>query len=140
MKETTNNKSLDPESVIASGFFIIIIMTEQEQRKLAANIVSKLDPSLANIILDNYNCYDEIINAVKPYRDKILGMWQDTWPQVWAYRWAFIIGDRNIMRDWVTESKWAYRWACDVGDKDVMRPIVFKDPYWKDEWVKHFGE
>ena len=141
----------------------MIMMTEQEQRKLAANIVSKLDPALRDIILGNDTCYDEIINAVKPYRDKILAMWDDTWPQQWAYRWAYRVGDRDVMRDrvtesmwayqWalgigdrdvmrdrVTESAWAYRWAIDIGDKDIMRPIVFKDPYWKGHWIRHFGE
>lgn len=32
------------------------------------------------------------------------------------------IGDREIMRDRVTESKWAYCWALDIDDRE-MREI-----------------
>ena len=157
-----------------------------DQRKLAASIVAETDPSLRDVILDEDNCYEEILKALKPHRDKILAMWEDSWPQEWAYEWARRIGDRHVMRDrvmepnraywwaidigdrdvmrdritesawayqWtihigdrdvmrdrITESEWAYEWAIDIGDRDVMRPIAFKDPVWKDEWVKHFGE
>jgi len=32
-------------------------------------------------------------------------------PERWAYYWALDIGDREIIRDRITEPEWAYRWA-----------------------------
>lgn len=42
----------------------------------------------------------------------------------WAYCWALNIGDREYMKQFVTESEWAYKWALDIGDKEHMKQFV----------------
>jgi hypothetical protein len=56
-----------------------------------------------------------------------------------AYEWACIIGDKEIMRDRVTESKYSYNWACEIGDREIMIDRV-TDPYWAYCWARDIGD
>jgi hypothetical protein len=55
-----------------------------------------------------------------------------------AHKWASHVGDREIMRDRVTDSIWAYRWARDIGDKKIMRERI-TDTFWLACFDKHFS-
>jgi hypothetical protein len=54
-----------------------------------------------------------------------------------AFKWAWYIGNREIMINKVTESKWAYAWASWIGDVQLMKPRVIV-LQWVDEWNKRF--
>jgi hypothetical protein len=56
-----------------------------------------------------------------------------------AYHWAINIGDREIMRDRVTESKWAYYWACEIGDREIMIDRV-TEPIYAYYWAIEIGD
>jgi hypothetical protein len=56
-----------------------------------------------------------------------------------AFQWAKNIGNREIMRDHITESKWAYCWALTFGDKEIMRDHV-TDSQHAFYWAVNFGD
>jgi len=55
----------------------------------------------------------------------------------WAYWWAYYIGNRDIMINKITESAWAYGWARDIGNKDIMKSRV-TEPKWIIVWNIRF--
>jgi hypothetical protein len=57
----------------------------------------------------------------------------------WAYQWAKVIGDREIMRDRVTNSEWAYYWARDIGDHEIMRERI-TESQWAYIWARKIGD
>ena len=89
-----------------------------EDRKLGA----KLFPKIAEVILDEDNCYPEIFTAFRKHYS--LDDLPAEIPSVWAYYWARLIGDRDVMRDRVTDSYWAYEWARTIGDREIMRDRI----------------
>ena len=60
-------------------------------------------------------------------------------PERWAYYWARDIGDREIMRDRITESRWAYYWALNIGDRDIMRDRITESG-WAYYWAHDIGD
>jgi hypothetical protein len=60
-------------------------------------------------------------------------------PSRWAFWWGFHVGDREIMRDKVTESEWAYTWARYIGDREIMRDRVTESE-WAYKWALRFGD
>jgi hypothetical protein len=57
----------------------------------------------------------------------------------WAYVWAKYIGDKEIMIDRVTESQWAYCWAKVIGDREIMRDRI-TDSEWAFCWAREIGD
>ncbi len=55
-----------------------------------------------------------------------------------AYRWAMYIGNTDIMIDRVTDSKYAYLWARDIGNKDIMINHI-TDSKWAYYWARDIG-
>ncbi len=79
---------------------------------------------LAILETNSHNWCEELIGKIKEY---LVGFPNDT-PLVdmlngvtseWAFYWGRDIGDREIMRERVTESKWAYFWARQIGDREI---------------------
>jgi hypothetical protein len=60
-------------------------------------------------------------------------------PSEWAYGWAKDIGDKEVMRDRITESEWAYYWAGNIGDKEIMRDRVTESE-WAYKWARNIGD
>jgi hypothetical protein len=58
---------------------------------------------------------------------------------LWAYYWARNIGDREHMMQFVTESGWAYLWADDIGDSEHMKQFVTESE-WAYEWARNIGD
>ncbi len=56
-----------------------------------------------------------------------------------AYYWSIQIGDREIMRDRVTNSRWAYYWARNIGDREVMRDSI-TETEWAYYWARDIGD
>jgi len=108
-------------------------MTDTEQRKLGLRLIKGLDcPELREAIRSGY--WGEIMAAARPFRDELLPrLLEMDIPSEWAHYWALYIGNRELMRDRVTDPEWAFYWACNIGDQDVMRARV-TEPKWKLEW------
>jgi hypothetical protein len=56
-----------------------------------------------------------------------------------AFSWAWHLGDREIMIDRVTDSEWAYVWALEIGDREIMRDRV-TESYWAYCWARNIGD
>jgi hypothetical protein len=56
-----------------------------------------------------------------------------------AIGWAYFVGDREYMKQFVTEQKWAYYWACDIGDQEYMKQFV-TDSTWAYCWARDIGD
>jgi hypothetical protein len=56
-----------------------------------------------------------------------------------AFGWAKMIGDREHMRQFVTEPRWAYYWARKFGDREHMMQFV-TDPVWAYMWASDIGD
>ena len=41
-----------------------------------------------------------------------------------AYNWALEIGDRDRMKERITDPEWAYHWAKNIGDKEYMQQFI----------------
>lgn len=108
-------------------------MNYQQQRNLGA----KLFPEYAAVILDEGNCFDELFEAIP--REQVLAC-REILPG-WAYKWAIrSLGDRELMRPFITEAEWAIRWAAEFPeDREVMRPFV-TDSRWAYWWTCAFPE
>jgi hypothetical protein len=55
-----------------------------------------------------------------------------------AYRWAYYIGNRDIMINHINESEWAYWWARGIGNQDVMINSVTESGH-AFEWAYYIG-
>ena len=56
-----------------------------------------------------------------------------------AYRWAMSVGDKEYMKQFVTDSENAYYWAEDIGDRKHMKQFV-TDSYWAYKWAVDIGD
>lgn len=56
-------------------------------------------------------------------------------PSQWAYYWGRDHGDRELMRNHVTESIWAFLWTSRIGDREMMFYRV-TDPIWVSRWMQ----
>lgn len=109
-------------------------MTYANQRKLFA----KKLPEMADIVLSKRNCYRKICDAIvdKGLQKKAREVVLNANISEWAYKWAYLIGDRDIMRERVIDSEWAYRWAYLIGDRGIMRERVI-DKKWMNAWAQN---
>ena len=80
-------------------------MKYKDQRSSAA----KLFPEIVGIIMNNSYCFTNILGAINadPVLNQRALSLKDI-PSEWTYRWAKFIGDKDHMRQFVTESEWAY--------------------------------
>lgn len=101
-------------------------MSYELHREVAKELFPELDLS---------GCYKAIFARIKDVRPLIDGK---VILSEWAYQWALLIGDRDVMIDRVTDSEWAYRWARDIGDADVMIDRV-TESYWAYMWALFIG-
>jgi hypothetical protein len=56
----------------------------------------------------------------------------------YAYRWARVIGNRDIMINRITDSEYAYRWARFIGNQDIMIDHI-TDSHWAYCWARFIG-
>jgi hypothetical protein len=111
-------------------------MNYEDQRQLAIDLFSHLDPKLEWVITYKNNCFYEITGHLSVHRKEVLEIIKDIEiPSEWAYKWAIWIGDHDVMIDKVTESKWAYFWARHIGDHGIMNERV-TDIEWRRWWDK----
>ena len=110
-------------------------MDYKEYRELGLRLYGDIS-ELREVITTK--CWAEILKTAKIYKDQVIAK-VDQWPSQWAYCWACDIGDREIMRDKVTESQWAYMWASYIGDRDIMRDKVTESE-WAYYWALHLGD
>ena len=54
-----------------------------------------------------------------------------------AYRWAYYLGNMDIMIDKITESVWAFWWARHIGDRGIMKSRV-TESVWIENWNNFF--
>ena len=86
-------------------------------------------------ILESGKFYKEEAKKALKYlerfsEDATLAEIAEGFPAKWAYLWAKEIGDKEIMRERITDSEWAYYWTRDIGDRKVMAERI-TDLYWK---------
>lgn len=91
-------------------------------RQLAAEMF----PFLRDVVLDGDNCYFEIMDEAKKHRTEILEIIQDkTIPTEWAYYWAKHVGDRDVMRERVTETVWVDLWRKYIDKEQVACGVKY---------------
>jgi hypothetical protein len=77
---------------------------------------------------------------MRPYREEVLRRIEgETIPPEFAYQWGHHNGDREMMRDHITEDQWAFRWAIFIGDRKMMRDRI-TDPFWVVRWNRIFPD
>jgi len=79
---------------------------------------------------------DEFMLLLEKYDENMMFddfLSKETIPSAWAYYWSYFIGDREIMKDMIRESKWAYFWSVNFGDCEIMRDRI-TDPEWALYW------
>ena len=57
----------------------------------------------------------------------------------YAYYWACKIGDKEHMKQYVTDSENAYLWARNIGDKEYMKQYI-KDSEYAYYWACNIGD
>ena len=112
-------------------------MDHREQRVLAREVFAGI-PEMVAVVGNEDCCFDDIAEVAKQHREACLAT-VDQWPSEWCYRWACNIGDREVMRDRVTESEWCYYLARCIGDREIMRDRVTESKwcYW---WARGIGD
>ncbi len=55
-----------------------------------------------------------------------------------AYRWAYYIGNRDIMIDKINDSEYAYYWARYIGNQDIMIDLI-SESINAFEWAYYIG-
>jgi len=103
---------------------------DAKSREFGLRLIQGLNcPKLRKTIY-RHGCWDEVMDAAKPLRDKLLPRLQTIEiPSAWAFYWVLRIGDRELMRDRITGSKYAYWWGVCIGDRDCMRDRVTESNY-----------
>lgn len=122
------------------------------ERELARELLRKIEDEqnvdladLVKLVIDNEFCYNQILEQVADFDSDIRKLLLDELlqnkdvPQSWYYYWGMYVGDREIMRDLITDSEWAYKWARDIGDREIMRDRVVESE-WAFRWALCIGD
>ena len=109
-------------------------MNHDEQKELARKLFPFID------IDAEEDCFEQIIQKLKPHRERVLEIIEGIEiPSEWSYMWARNIGDKELMRDRITESEWAYYWAKYLGDRELMRDRITESE-WAYYWARFIGD